>query len=237
VHVLLERINPGYKRDLLKVKELLENGIEVTALKVVAKDNVGTVFVSKNQHVFGNKQTITKLVNEMPKTNEPGIVKNAEASLFVHQFKPRPRLFIFGAGPDVQPLVHMAEQAGFAVNIWDWRPALLNRKHFPNARLMEGGMMETISANRFTVGDSAVIMTHDFQRDREILQRMLEQKQMSYLGILGPRKRTSRLLDHKPIPDFLRSPVGMKIGAEGPEEIAVSIVAELIQTQRLAEEG
>ncbi|MFD1396793.1 XdhC family protein [Kroppenstedtia eburnea] len=80
-----------------------------------------------------------------------------------------------------------------------------------------------------------VIMTHQFERDRELLH-LLRDKKLSYLGILGPRRRTSRLLAGRSLPEGIRSPVGLPIGAEGPEEIAVSILADLIRIRRQAPE-
>src|SRR5699024_5784833 len=87
-------------------------------------------------------------------------------------------------------------------------------------------------------------MTHDFQKDKEILQHMLQIESLRYLGVLGPRRRTKRLLQDRPklksrtfkrrttIPDHLRSPVGLPIGADGPDEIAISILADLILTRK-----
>ena len=73
-------------------------------------------------------------------------------------------------------------------------------------------------------------MTHDFQLDVKLVQR-LRDRQLLYLGILGSKKRTERLLGGE-IPNWIHSPVGLSIGADGPEEIAVSIVAELIAVRR-----
>ena len=86
-----------------------------------------------------------------------------------------------------------------------------------------GKLIETLT---FSPLDSVVIMTHDFQRDIDILRR-LKEEELFYLGILGSKNRTERLLGGL-IPNWIHSPVGLSIGADGPEEIAVSIVAELI---------
>lgn len=79
--------------------------------------------------------------------------------------------------------------------------------------------------------DFVVIMTHHFQRDRQLVELLLEQC-VRYIGILGPRHRTARLLEGKAIPKNVHSPVGLAIGGKGPTEIAISIIAEIIQELR-----
>jgi xanthine dehydrogenase accessory factor len=201
-------------------------------------NDVKTVFISEERHIFGNRQGVaSKWMGVALKADQSGLTKYQGTSLFTHHFKPHPRLFIFVGGPDVQPLARMADMAGFAVNVWDWRPDMLKQHFFPDVQLLEGAITGIIPAFNFRPTDAAIIMTHDFQKDKEILNLMLAQKHIGYLGVLGPRKRTTRLLANGAIPDHLHSPVGFKIGAEGPEEIAISIIAELIQTKRVAEKA
>ena len=73
-------------------------------------------------------------------------------------------------------------------------------------------------------------MTHDFQVDQQLL-RILQKEKLFYVGLLGSEKRTRRLLGHA-VPDWLHSPIGLSIGADGPEEIAVSIIAEMIAIRK-----
>src|SRR5690625_4890852 len=165
-------------------------------------------------------------------------MEELDSNVYIHHFRPKPRLFIFGAGPDVRPFASMAETTGFSVKVWDWRPAFL--EHFPDTIVLRNpSIPETIENLHFVPDDSVIIMTHDFQKDKELLHLLLEYEKISYLGILGPRKRTSRLLNGGVIPERLHSPVGLSIGADGPEQIAISIIADLIRTQRqsLQEEG
>ena len=82
--------------------------------------------------------------------------------------------------------------------------------------------------NRIPPDSFVLIMTHSFEQDRCIL-RELRHAPLRYLGILGSRSRTERLSAPDPLPDGLHAPVGLDIGAEGPEEIAVSIMAEIIK--------
>ena len=73
-----------------------------------------------------------------------------------------------------------------------------------------------------------LIMTHRFEWDQKILQYFIT-RPPRYLGILGPEKRTIQLLSGQQIPDWVHSRVGLAIGSEGPEEIAISILAEMIK--------
>ncbi|MDY0407710.1 XdhC family protein [Paracerasibacillus soli] len=149
--------------------------------------------------------------------------------------QPKERLVIFGAEPDVPPLALMAHQVGLEVIIWDWRQSYLKQALFPNATLYgEMSITSFLKKIAFHSRDSVVIMTHNFMIDKEILQTLRMNDNIHYLGVLGPKKRTKRLLNTTSIPKSIHSPVGIAIGAEGPEEIAISILAEVIQQNRQA---
>ena len=144
---------------------------------------------------------------------------------------PRPALHIIGAGVDARPLARLADNVGYEVHMFDWRSTLCNQFHFPTAVTFEIGDVDKLIGNKqFSPLDSVIIMTHDFQLDVKLVQR-LRKLQLLYLGILGSKKRTQRLIGGE-IPNGVHSPVGLSIGADGPEEIAVSIVAELIAVRR-----
>lgn len=144
---------------------------------------------------------------------------------------PQPALYIIGAGVDARPLARLAGNVGYAVHLLDSRSALCNEIHFPTAVSFQVGDTEKLIDNiSLSPLDSVVIMTHDFQLDAKLMHR-LRDHQLLYLGILGSKKRTERLLGEE-IPNWIHSPIGLSIGADGPEEIAVSIVAELIAVRR-----
>jgi len=153
-------------------------------------------------------------------------------SIFQHTYEPKPRLIVFGAGPDAKPLVHLAAKTGFSVMVCDWRKEFCQRKNFPRAeRLLHGIPEKLLKQISFSPYDYVVIMTHHFERDRELLNG-LEKEHLRYLGVLGPQERTKRLLNRDHIPRWVHSPVGKNIGAQGPEEIAISVVAQLIEIRR-----
>src|SRR5205823_5719978 len=83
----------------------------------------------------------------------------------------------------------------------------------------------------FTPYDYVDVMSHHYLKDQEFLQLIIREN-VNYIGVLGPRLRTKRLLFGEEIPDWLHSPIGLNLSAKGPEEIAVSIVAEMIKIMR-----
>ncbi|MEF2094149.1 XdhC family protein [Bacillus sp. CFBP9009] len=159
---------------------------------------------------------------------------NDVSFIYMQKIIPKPRFIIFEAGCDVYPVVTMATSIGFLVTVCDWRPELCNENNIPDAVSHIIGfptkIMEQLS---FKKDDYVIIMTHNFQRDKEILSLSLMMNQsLSYIGILGSQKRTASLFDTK-TPNNIHSPIGLSIGAKGPFEIAVSIIAELIQHKRM----
>ncbi|WP_054712085.1 XdhC family protein [Bacillus sp. JCM 19041] len=152
--------------------------------------------------------------------------------MYIHIFNSKPRLILFGAHADARPLVQFAAQSGFSVHVCDWRSAFCQSRFFPQAEAMYLGFPhEVLPQISFSTNDYVVLMTHHFGHDREILSYMFDQE-VAYLGVLGSKKRTSRLLATSHLPDKVRSPIGLSIQAEGPHEIAISIVAELIQESK-----
>lgn len=154
-----------------------------------------------------------------------------EEMVYFQLIWPQPHLYIIGAGLDARPLAQLSGNIGYAVHLLDWRSNICNEMHFPTAASIQIGDVKKLLSNiKFSSLDSVILMTHDFQLDFEIGRYLLERK-LLYLGILGSKKRTKRLFDGG-LPNSVHSPVGLSIGADGPEEIAVSIVAELIAVRR-----
>lgn len=158
-------------------------------------------------------------------------VHELECDFIFEMVEPKDRLYIFGAGPDVEPLVDLAEKMDFAATVIDPRSSRCNSQHFPSAHKLvvehPESYLKTFSIPR---NSYVLIMTHNFTRDRNVFADLLKVKP-KYLGLLGPRKRSERLAAPDSLPDWVYSPVGLEIGAEGPEEISVSIVSQLIQVR------
>jgi xanthine dehydrogenase accessory factor len=150
--------------------------------------------------------------------------------------KPPPRLVIFGGGHDAIPLVASAKALGTKVIVVDPRPGHATRARFPNAdRLIVAEPQDALDTLHLDGNSMAVVMNHNYQHDLAALQALLPST-IAYLGILGPKRRTERLLadlaasgtvaTDTPL-DRLYGPVGLDLGAETPEEVALAIVAEV----------
>jgi len=144
-------------------------------------------------------------------------------------FLPRPRLIVFGAGSDSPPICDMAARIGFRVAVADWRDHLLTPDRFPLAESFAAGADGAELAETLGIGpdDYVLLCSRHLRRDRGVLEAALPRKPV-YIGILGSRKRAAALMDGLPADERVRAPVGLPIGAVGPDEIAVSIAAELV---------
>lgn len=223
LHILLEKVSSSYRESLQRVKAYLDRGQYVWMVKHLTMFK--TLFISENGDMFGSWD------EDIPPLSE---LKNGlHRGIYMQCLLPRPRLFIFGAGEDAKPLVRFAKETGFFATVCDWREGLCTPLSFPEAdSCMVGFPKEVLSRLSITERDFVVIMTHHFKRDQEILMLLLQQK-CRYLGILGSRQRTARLFREIEKPAWVSAPVGLPIGAQGAAEIAVSIIAEMIQIVRM----
>lgn len=145
---------------------------------------------------------------------------------------PIPRLLVLGAGLDAVPLVGMAAELGWRVTVADHRPAYVARQGFERAEqrvlVDPAALAATLMVEDY---DAIIVMSHHLATDRKYLAQLADAP-ARYLGVLGPRARRDRLLAELPdhgllLEARLRGPVGLDIGADSPESIALSILAEL----------
>lgn len=152
---------------------------------------------------------------------------NKRKALLSTTFTPRPRLFLFGADEGTVPIVRIAGSIGFRVAVGDWRASLCNTDRFPDAELAVGTPNVILDTLRIQPSDYVLICGHQLQKDREMLEQVLPLKP-HYIGVMGSKSRIRHLLEGLSDTQNIKAPVGMAIGAEGPQEIAISIAAELI---------
>lgn len=160
-----------------------------------------------------------------------------EARVFIECFLPPPHVIVFGAGADAVPLVRLAKEVGFRITLVDHRPKFLAPERFPWAdRLILAHPEEAPDKIALAPGDYVILLTHNFHVDVTLLAWLLRSP-LAYIGLLGPRERRERLLrnlrEHgmELLPEQVQklyAPVGLDIGAEGPEQIALSIVSEML---------
>jgi xanthine dehydrogenase accessory factor len=160
----------------------------------------------------------------------------APAGTFREEIRPRQALVVFGAGDDAQPLVRLADELGWWITVADPRAAFATKQRFPAAeRLIIGPAKQLVHQVNPEAGAVAVVMTHHYVHDLPLLRDLLP-RPLAYLGLLGPRKRAEGILDDlraegvEVIAEqraLLHAPVGLDLGAETPEEVALSILAEM----------
>ena len=142
-------------------------------------------------------------------------------------------LVVCGAGPDAGPLVAAAIRQGWRVDVVDPRRTWLRPDRFPGARLLDVEAAAAAEASDAGEWTAAVVMSHDYLRDAAFVGGFLG-RELTYLGVLGPRDRTERLLAELPSPPTgadlgaLHAPAGLDLGADGAEQVATSIVAEIL---------
>jgi len=159
-------------------------------------------------------------------------VSDGCVAVFLEAISPPQPLVVFGAGHDAPPLVRLAKELGWHVTVADARPAYAIRERFPQADAVLVCPPEEAAARLpLDARTAVVLMTHNYLHDRALLGQLLPSS-VRYLGVLGPKRRTERLLSELPpgvVTDGalsrLHSPVGLDIGADMPETIALSIIA------------
>src|SRR5271165_6202382 len=185
-------------------------------------------------------RSLTFNLNNNPKY-DTGLVCGGTLDVFIEAVLPPALLYIFGAGHVAFNLYKVAMIAGFDVIVVDDRESYANRERFPDAREVFADDFEQVIA-RMHVPESAyiVIVTRGHRDDMRVL-RWAVNANARYLGMIGSRRKTISIykeLEKEGIPAEklanVHAPVGLEIGAVTPEEIAVSIVAEMIAVRRQA---
>ncbi len=184
----------------------------------------------------GGQQTHKMLRRQL--TSELGMCCGGEMVVHLEVLEAQPRLVVFGAGHVARPLAALAHDCGFAVTVVDARPEWLNEARFPQATRL--AREPDAAAREWQAGpeDYAVVTTHDHTLDQRVVQELLPQP-LRFTGLIGSLAKQRKFALRLRARGFteeqvgrLRSPVGLAIGARTPEEIAVSIVAELVAVRR-----
>jgi xanthine/CO dehydrogenase XdhC/CoxF family maturation factor len=156
-------------------------------------------------------------------------------SVFFEYIPPPPRLVVLGAGDDAQPLARFASDLGWSVTVADPRAAFATSARFPAAEVAVVPPSEIAQRVPFDRRTFAVIMTHHYVHDLPFLRALLPLG-LPYLGLLGPRKRAEKLLADlaaegiEATPEqrsTLHAPVGLDLGGDTPEAVALSMLAEM----------
>jgi xanthine dehydrogenase accessory factor len=166
---------------------------------------------------------------------ETGLICGGQMSVYIEPIEPSPELYVVGAGHVGYHLANLAHEVGFRVHVVDDREKFASRERFPNAvEVVAEDIPAWIEHTPLPQHAYVVIVTRGHTNDLEAL-RALAPRELRYLGLIGSRAKVVRIYDQLVAdnipPNVLKqvhAPIGLDIGAVTPQEIAVSILAELI---------
>ncbi len=170
---------------------------------------------------------------------ESGMICGGVMDIYIEPILPTPKVFIFGGGHVSLFVCRMSHMIGFQVAVIDDRPLFANQERFPEAEEVIAEEFP-LALPKLLVNSSAylVIVTRGHAYDQEVLEWALS-KEVKYIGMIGSRKKIQTVFQNLREKGFtpgqlqrVHAPIGLNIGALTPEEIAVSIVAEMIQVHR-----
>ena len=156
-------------------------------------------------------------------------------SILLEPFIPKPRLIIFGGGHIAKPLSEFAARIGFSLTVIDDRPFFANVGRFPEAdKVICEDFEKSFNLINIRKSDYIVVITRGHRYDGVVLREVLKYD-VSYVGMIGSRRRVAGMMEELLSEGFseeklklVNSPIGLDIGAITPDEIAISIVAQLI---------
>lgn len=249
VHILFERVSAQKPSLLINVLQQVQSASRPAALAtVIASEDKRQVAVGERVALSADGKLQTemhdRLLSQTIATDLQAVLDTEKSAIRCYdggsiqvllEYIPAPRrLVIFGAGHDAVPLVNMARLQGWHTTVIDARTHFARAERFPDADQVSALPLESHSGLAAMVNDAAVVvMTHSYTQDRHWLAQVLELNPR-YIGQLGPRSRTERLLDEMSSEvrqqsafATLHYPVGLDLGGDTPASVALSILAEI----------
>jgi xanthine dehydrogenase accessory factor len=166
---------------------------------------------------------------------ETGLICGGQMSVYIEPIEPSPELYVLGAGHVGFHLANMAHEVGFRVHVIDDREKFANRERFPNAaEVVAEDIPSWIERTPLPPHAYVVVVTRGHNNDLDAIRPLLP-RELRYLGLIGSKAKVARLQDQllsegmdKALLTHMHAPIGLDIGAVTPQEIAVSILSELI---------
>ena len=195
----------------------------------VIKEAIEVIKVGRPKH----------LCYRLKEGDELGMLCGGDVEVFIEPIVSAPTLYIFGGGHIALALAKMANLVGFKIVVIDDRPEYANPDRFPEAELTLAEDFDKVF-NKLNINKTSyiVIVTHGHKGDEVVLEGVAGTK-ARYIGMIGSKTKNKAVFSHllaKGIPqellDRIHAPIGLSIHAQTPEEIAVSILAEIIQVRR-----
>ncbi|SEW37832.1 XdhC family protein [[Clostridium] fimetarium] len=191
-------------------------------------------------------QEENQLFQEVLKVGKPVCIpdnsdKEHERFTLVEPFFPKERLVVLGGGHIALPLVEIASKVGFQVTVVDDRPSFANVPRFPTAeKVLCESFTSCLDQIKITRNDYIVIITRGHRHDADCLRQILKEPETIYVGMIGSKHRVAVVKQELSEEGFdeirlerVCTPIGLAIGSATPEEISISIIAQLIKRKRL----
>lgn len=245
VDVLLERVgsgNPGPLQFFAGCIEQRCRGVLATVIRT--EQNNTSLLGARWMRYIGGSVEMTKgweppaslpaESGRLPADEKSRLLYEDSTEILLEQIAPPNRLVIFGGGADVVPVTRLASELGWSVEVIGRDDTLTDRFH-KACGIEVWTLEETAKKAVPDEGTAVLLMTHNFNDDCELL-RFLLPSAARYVGVIGPKRRSDKLLEwlhnsgYVPSADELSrlyGPAGFDIGAETPEEIALSIISEI----------
>ena len=241
VFVVLERLQATSSAPVIELLRRVRDSQQPAAMATVigtsrnASARVGDRLLSDTDGTLRNLPLKIAIRHDLRKTlaQKKSSIRlytdaRGEVEVFFEYIAPPPRLVIFGAGHDAQPLVRMAKLLNWHVSVIDSRSHFARPERFPQAdAVIFASLDNPFDLRPLTDGAAVTVMTHSSRQDRHWLGQLL-QTSPAYLGQLGPKERTQRLLaEIGQGTCALHFPMGLDLGGDAPENVALSILAEM----------
>jgi len=213
------------------------NGVAGAGEKIILHAN-GTSqdYFSESELSTQVHHELTQLFDSKKSFSKTFVTESGESEIFLELIQPTVSLIIFGGGFDARPVSQLAKSLGWDVQVTDECVAHIAPIFFPAADKLSLCHRDFIDRDfDITPFTACVLMSHNYEYDRDVLKKLLK-TETPYIGILGPRKRFDKMLAEFESFDIpfttddihrIHSPIGLDIGAETPDEIAISIIGEI----------
>jgi len=251
----LERISKGETVALATIVETKgSTPREVGAKMLVGKDGliVGTIGGGiteakvieevKQSLKEGKGKLITYHLTKEQAALDEGAICGGDMKIFIDVLQPKEEVLIFGAGHIAICVSRLAKMVGFKVTVVDSRREFANQDRFPDAdEIIAEDTEKALTYLRITPSTYIIVLTRGHLKDEEVLGSVIKSG-AAYIGMIGSRKKNSTVFQHLEEQGIsaqelkeVHAPIGVDIGAQTPEEIAVSIMAEIIQVRKQKE--
>ncbi|MEW9122286.1 MAG: XdhC/CoxI family protein [Thermotaleaceae bacterium] len=234
---LMGSLNAGKKAVLVTAMGSPYSGKPEISDKILVDED----HVYQNKLPFNMNEMIFQSVLEVLKTGDIDYVEGPDKkSYLIEPYFPETRLIVFGGGHIAKPLVEFGAKVGFSVTVIDDRPMFANEQRFPDAeKVICEDFIKSFDSINLNSSAFVVIVTRGHRHDIDCLRQVLKYN-TAYVGMIGSRRRVKSVKEQLLSEGYssekiekVNAPIGIRIGAITPEEIAISIIAQIISCKRL----